>query len=63
MANPDNGTKLRINETATDAAQEYIGEIVIVDDSEPQWTEGCVMVRADDGARFALHVSEWEVVA
>lgn len=62
MANPENDTKLRINDTATGEAQAYIGQIVVVDDRNPQFIEGCVYVRAWSGARFPLEISEWEVV-
>ena len=63
MANPDNGTKLRVNDTAECEARAYIGQIVVVDDCNPHFIEGCVYVRAWSGARFPLEISEWEVVA
>lgn len=62
MSNPRNGTKLRIKQGAFGEARGYIGEVVVVDDSDVDWLEGCVMVAAEDGARFPVSNKEWEVV-
>lgn len=60
--NPRDGTRLLVLPTATDIAHDYIGQIVVVDDEDVDFSHGCVIVLADDGERFPLCDDEWQVL-